>query len=87
MSGKGGVYETKQLFYINLTIEKPTYEGIFNNKLLSYLVARNSNREEEMKSRGLDNWTKGFVVINTYLLIIAKSHQSSFMTWTHQSQN
>ena len=68
MRGESRVNKTWELFYIDLFIKNAIENGVVDIKLVKFPITRNHNGKDQSDGRMFDNKTKGFRVINTFLL-------------------
>jgi len=68
MRWKKRVNKTWWLFNVDLFSKNAIKEGIMNIKLMNFSISRNRDRENQLDGGLLNNWTKGFKIINAFLL-------------------
>jgi len=79
MRGVSRINKTWRLFHVDLLVKNTVKEGIMDIKLMNFPTTRNDNGEDQSDGRLFDDRTKGFRVINTFLLSETPSNQTCFI--------
>ena len=80
MGGKSRINKAWRLLHVYLFVKGPTEKDIMDIKLINLLTTWNCNGEKQPNNSLLNERTKSFRIINTFLLSKASSNQPSLIT-------